>query len=55
MTRKFINLIDHAQRLSLSIRLVAETEQSRSLLKQFIETADLPTDSSLNTALKALM
>jgi two-component system chemotaxis response regulator CheY len=54
MTRKFINLIDHAQRLSLSIRLVAESEQSRSLLKQFVETADLPTDSNLNCALNAL-
>jgi two-component system chemotaxis response regulator CheY len=53
MTRKFINLIDHAQRLSLSIRLVAESEQARSVLKQFAETADLPTDTSVNCALKA--
>jgi two-component system chemotaxis response regulator CheY len=53
MTRKFINIIDHAQRLSLSIRLVAESEQARNVLSQFIETADLPTDTSLNCALKA--
>jgi two-component system chemotaxis response regulator CheY len=55
MTRKFINVIDHAQRLSLSIRLVAESEEARSVLRQFIETADLPTDVSLSTALKAFM
>ena len=53
MTRKFINLIDHAQRLELSIRLVVESEQVRSVLKQFVETADLPTDPSLHCALQA--
>jgi two-component system cell cycle response regulator len=53
MTRKFINLIDHANKLSLSIRLVAESQQARSILKQFIETADLPIETSVNCALEA--
>jgi CheY-like chemotaxis protein len=53
MTRKFINLIDHAHRLSVSIRLVAESEQARNVLKQFAETANLPTDTSLDCALEA--
>jgi DNA-binding response OmpR family regulator len=54
VTKKFIELVEHARELSLSIRLVADTEQSREALKQFSETADLCIDVSLECALNSL-
>lgn len=54
ITRKFVNLIEHIVRLSLSVRLVADSEQSREALKQFAETASLPMDTSLELALNSM-
>jgi two-component system chemotaxis response regulator CheY len=47
ITRKFVNLMDHVRRLSLNVRLVADSEQARESLKMFAETASIPTESSL--------
>jgi two-component system, cell cycle response regulator len=52
--QKLIDLIDHAGKLSISIRLVAESLQAREAIKQFAETASLPADISLETALREL-
>jgi two-component system, cell cycle response regulator len=54
ITRKFVNLIEHIMRLSLNVRLVANSEQARESLKQFAETASLPVDTSLETALNSI-
>jgi two-component system cell cycle response regulator len=54
ITRKFVNLIEHIMRLSLNVRLVANSEQARDSLKQFAETASLPVDTSLETALNSI-
>jgi hypothetical protein len=54
ITRKFVDLVDHAIRLSLEVRLIADSDQARSALKQFAETAFIPTDSTLECALKAI-
>jgi hypothetical protein len=54
IAQKFIDFIDHTLKLSLSIRLVAESQQAREALKQFAETAELPADTSLDCALKAI-
>lgn len=54
VTRKFIDLVEHTVRLSLNVRFVAETEQAQSALKQFAETASLPTDASLELALNSI-
>lgn len=54
VTRKFIDLVEHTVRLSLTVRFVAETEQAQSALKQFAETASLPTDASLELALNSM-
>jgi two-component system, cell cycle response regulator len=54
ITRKFINLIDHIIRLSLNVKLVADSEQAKEALKQFAETADLPTFPSLEFALNSM-
>jgi CheY-like chemotaxis protein len=54
ITRKFVDLVDHAIRLSLDVRLVADTDQALSALKQFAETASIPTDTTLECALKAI-
>jgi response regulator RpfG family c-di-GMP phosphodiesterase len=53
VTRKFVDLIEHIVRLSLNIRLVADSEHARDALKQFAETAAIPTDMSLDDALNA--
>jgi two-component system, cell cycle response regulator len=53
VTQKFIDLIEHAHKLSLSVRLVAESQQARDVLKQFAETNALPTDVSLSCALRS--
>jgi two-component system cell cycle response regulator len=54
ITRKFINLIEHILQLSLNVRLVAGSDQSREALKQFAETASLPTYDSLELALNSI-
>jgi two-component system, cell cycle response regulator len=54
ITRKFVNLIEHILRLSLNVRLVADSEQARVSLKQFAETASLPMDTSLDLALNSI-
>lgn len=54
ITRKFVNLIEHILRLSLQVRLVADSDQARDALKQFAETASIPTDSSLECALSSI-
>ncbi|MBN1571529.1 MAG: response regulator [Acidobacteria bacterium] len=54
VTRKFIDLVDHATRLSLQVRLVADSDQALNALKQFAETAAIPTDTTLECALKAI-
>jgi two-component system cell cycle response regulator len=51
--RKFVDLIEHIVRLSLNVRLVADSEQTRGSLKAFAETATIPTDVSLESALGA--
>jgi two-component system, cell cycle response regulator len=54
ITRKFVNLVEHTHQLSLRVRLVAESDQARDALKQFAETADIPTDTSLECALSSM-
>ena len=54
VTRKFVDMVEHTLRLSLNVRLVAESEQAREALKQFEETASLPTDVSLEFALNSI-
>lgn len=54
VTRKFIDLVDHATQLSLQVRLVADSDQALQALKQFAETASIPTDTTLECALKAI-
>jgi two-component system, cell cycle response regulator len=54
VTRKFIALVEHIVRLSLNIKLVADSEQARSVLQQFAETASIPTETSLECALGSL-
>jgi two-component system, cell cycle response regulator len=54
ITRKFVNLIEHIIRLSINVRLVADTEQARESLKQYAETARLPVDTSMDLALKSV-
>lgn len=54
ITRKFVNLVEHTNRLSLRVRLVADSDQARDALKQFAETADIPTDTSLECALSSM-
>jgi two-component system, cell cycle response regulator len=54
ITRKFVNLMDHIVRLSLKVRLVADAEQARVSLKQYAETASIPTDSSLEFAINSI-
>ena len=51
VTRKFVDVIDHILKLSLNVRLVADSDQSRDALKQFEETANIPTEMSLECAL----
>jgi two-component system cell cycle response regulator len=54
VTRKFLNMLEHTLRLSLNVRLVAESKQAREALHQFVETANMPTDTTLELALSAL-
>jgi len=50
----FISLIKHVNKLPLTIRLVADSISSRNALKQFSETANLPTDVSIEGALNSI-
>jgi response regulator RpfG family c-di-GMP phosphodiesterase len=54
VTRKFVDLVEHTLRLSLRVRLVADSDQARDALKQFAETASIPTDTSLECALNSI-
>ena len=54
ITRKFVNVVEHTSRLSLTIRFVAESDQARETLRQFAETASIPTDTSLEFALNSI-
>ncbi len=54
VTRKFVDMVEHTVRLSLNVRLVADSEQARVALKQFEETASIPTDASLEFALSSI-
>jgi two-component system, cell cycle response regulator len=54
ITRKFVNMIEHIIRLSLTVRLVADSDQAREALQQFSETARLPVDESVDSALGAI-
>lgn len=54
VTKRFMHLIRHIGFLSLSVRLVAESEQARDTLKQFQETMNIPTDLTLECALGSI-
>ncbi|MBN2321132.1 MAG: response regulator [Acidobacteria bacterium] len=54
VTRKFVDMVDHTLQLSLNVRLVADSDQARDALKQFEETANIPTEISLECALGAI-
>jgi CheY-like chemotaxis protein len=54
VTRKFIDLVDHACTLSMSIRFVAESQSVREALKQFAETASIPMDISKACAINSM-
>jgi two-component system, cell cycle response regulator len=54
VTRKFVDLIDHANQLSLQVRFVADSDQALNVLRQFQETAGIPTDTTLECALNAI-
>ena len=54
VTRKFVDMVDHTLQLSLNVRLVADSDQARDALKQFEETANIPTEMSLECALGAI-
>ncbi|MDR0843468.1 MAG: response regulator [Acidobacteriota bacterium] len=51
--QKFIDFVNHANRLQLNMRLVVATPSARESIKQFTETAQLPTDTSMEFALNA--
>ena len=54
VTRKFVDVVNHTRRLNLNIWLVAGSVQARETLKQFEETANIPTEISLERALGAI-
>ncbi len=54
VTRKFVDVVDHTLQLSLNVWLVADSDQARDTLKQFEETASIPTEISLENALCAI-
>jgi hypothetical protein len=47
-------MMKHARELQCSVRLVADSPQSRTMLKQFSETSNLPTDVSVECALSSI-
>jgi len=52
-TQKFIDFINHTAKLKLNIRLVGDSAQSLEAIKNYSEFAHLPTDTSLDLAIKA--
>jgi len=54
ITRKFIDLVEHAANLSMTIRFAAETPAARDALKQFAETASFPIDVSIQGAIGSM-
>lgn len=54
VSKNFISLIQHAGELNLSIRLVADSPESRDVLKKYQETCNLPTDVSMECALNSI-
>lgn len=50
--RKFVNLVEHILHLSLTLKIVADSQEARDELKQFAETASIPTEKSLESAIK---
>jgi two-component system, cell cycle response regulator len=50
--RKFISLVEHILHLSLNLTIVADSQETRDELKQFAETANIPTETSLDSAIK---
>ena len=53
IAQKFIDFVNHTAKLQLDIRLVVESAQAREAAKNFSEIAHLPTDISLEFALKS--
>jgi len=53
IAQKFIDFIEYTAKLKLNIRLVVESAQAREAAKNFTEIAHLPTDTSVELALKA--
>jgi two-component system cell cycle response regulator len=53
IAQKFITFIEHTAKLKLNIRLVGESSQALAAIKNIAEIAHLPTDTSLDLALKA--
>ncbi len=51
VSHNFVELVQHISELNLSVRLVAESSESRDILKQHPETACIPIDVSLECAL----
>jgi two-component system, cell cycle response regulator len=54
VSRAFFDLLQRLRRYSILVRLVADTPQSRDILKKNAESAEIPMDVSLECALKAL-
>ncbi len=54
ITRKFIDLVEHASNLSMTIRFAAESPAARDSLKQFAETASFPIDMSVQSAVGSM-
>jgi two-component system cell cycle response regulator len=52
--QNLMKLIEHAQQIPLSIRLVADSSETRNVLKQQAETAQIPIDVSLECALSSI-
>jgi len=53
-TRKIVDVVDRTHQLSHKVKQVADTEKARDALKQFAETADLPTEMCMECALGAI-
>jgi two-component system, cell cycle response regulator len=51
--RKFVSLVEHVLHLSLNLKIVPDSQEVHDELKQFAETASIPTEKSLEFAIKA--
>ena len=54
IAQKFTDFVEHARKLSLTIRFVAESLQLQDALKRSAEIASIPADTSLECALKSM-